>query len=226
MTGVSFQALLMASSGASVTLTDNAVDSTVLTTYTYTSKAIGSALVGRIIIVAVDSPGNGSSRTISSVTCGGVTMNAVASSFVEGTGGAQFSPIGLFSLQVDTGTTATIVVTWSGAMSRSGIGVFAAYGLSSGTATAAATSTANPGTNSINVSAGGVLVAAACVFHTATAITFTWTNLTERYDAQFSSSNVGHTGASDSFGSAQTSLAVTATATAFTAGAFTMAAFR
>ena len=210
---------------ATVVKTDNAVDTSVATTYTFTSKSIGTAATGRRIIVAVGSPANGSSHAAPTVTCGGNSMTLVTSSYVEGTGGGQFCPLALYVLQVDTGTTATIVVTWSGNMGNCSVGVWAAYDLTSSTATAVATSTANPGTGSINVSAGGILIGASVIYYTEGVPTFTWTNLTERYDTTVAATSA-YTGASDAFASAQTSLAVTATPTNFTAASFSMAAFR
>jgi len=209
---------------ATISFTDNVKDDSSLTTYTFSTRAIGSAVVGRRVVVAVGSPANSSNRTISSVTCGGAGMTAIGS-ITSGAGGGAFAEAQLFVLQVDTGTTATIAVTWSGAADRCSIGIWALYGLLSSTPTATLTSTANPQTGSLAVNAGGVALAAAFDFHTATAESFTWSGLTEQYDAQFATANLGYSGAHIASFTSQT-LTVTATPIAFSAGAMAAAAFR
>lgn len=211
---------------ATVVFTANAKDDSALTTYTFSSQAIGTAAVGRRVIVAAGSPANGASRTISSVTIAGVTATAIGSIAV-GSGGGAFAEVQLFVLQVDTGTTASIVVTWSGAADRCSIGVWAAYDLQSSTPTATLTSIANPQTGTINVSAGGILIAAANDFNSVPSPgTFAWTGPTENYDAQLVATNLFYSGASSAYATAQTGLTVTATPSAFSAGSMAAAAFR
>lgn len=211
---------------ASVFFTANAKNDNALTTYTFSTQSIGAAQAGRRIIVAAGCPANGVDRTISSVTIGGDAATAIGT-IASGAGGGAFAQAQLFVLQVDTGTTADIVVTWSGAADRCSVGVWAAYDLQSSTPTATLTSTANPQTGTINVSAGGILIAAAFDFNgVPTAATFTWAGPTERYDAQFVATNLFYSGASDAYAAAQTGLTVTATPSVFTAGAMAAASFR
>jgi hypothetical protein len=91
------------------------------TTYTFTAASIGAATADRVIVVGC----GGSivaSRTISSVTLGGNAMTAVT------TTAAGDSPTGIYSLVVPSGTTATIVVTFSGGVSRCGISIWSLTG--------------------------------------------------------------------------------------------------
>jgi hypothetical protein len=209
---------------ATVTHTDNDRQDTPLTTYTFTGKSLGTAATGRRIIVGVTAL-NSASRTISSLTVGGHAATQVA--FVEASGGGGFVPVGLYVIQVDTGTTANIVVTFSAGATRCGIGVFAAYDLLSSTATDTDTSTANPQTDSINVDGGGVLVGYAHNWTSGVDTTNAWTNLTERFDQSVETTvpSSNHSGASDAFASSQ-AVTVTCTPSTFTAGAFCLASFR
>lgn len=213
MSGVSFQAMIMDGGllNATITQTDFVKDDTSLTTYTFTTRAIGTADPNRSIVVAVGSPANAANRTISTITLGGSGMNAVGSSFLSSGGGGAFAEVGLYILPFPSGTTATIVVTWSGAADRMAIGIFALYNITSQTPTAIFTSGANPATGSINISAGGVALAAVFAFHASSALSYTWAGLTERYDQQFVATNLAYSGASDQFVTAQTGLTVTAT---------------
>ena len=211
---------------ASISYRTTETQDSAATTYTFTSKDIGTAAVGRRVIVGVVGSG-AASRTISSVTVGGNAATAVA--FIENVGGLATLQAALYAIQVDAGTTATIVVTFSGGNNRCGIGVWAAYDLQSGTATATGTSVANPQTASLNISAGGIAIGVANGFDNNALTGYSWTNLTENFDALFASNQIAHSGASAAFATAQTSLALTATpqgAPSFDTGAAVFAAFR
>lgn len=103
----------------------NAVDMSALTTYTFNTQDIGTAAADRKVIVGVC--GGNSNRTVSSVTVGGVGLVLVgrrtASTSAE-----------LWIGTVPTGTTATVVVTWSsGQANFCGIAIWAAYAVLSDT---------------------------------------------------------------------------------------------
>lgn len=213
----------VASSVATVSLTYHVTQDAAHTTYTFTAAAIGSAAADRCVVVGVGGV-NGSSRTISSVTIGGVSATSIA--FVEGSGGGAFVPSGLFAAVVPTGTTGDVVVTYSGAASRASIGVWAAYNVvACTTPTDTVTSVANPQTGLIDISAGGIAIGYSHVFG-AGSPTFTWTNLTENFDEVVGVSAGSQSGASAQFAGAQTNLAITATPTAFTAAAMVVGSFR
>lgn len=154
------------------------------TTYTFASQNIGAASATRNVVVAV-LIGSTSSRTISSVTIGGVTATVVPNG--QAITQSFFYRLAFYVAAVPAGTTASIVVTASGACNfGSLVGVWALYDLSSPVAvdsdgvTVAGTNTLN--VPSVNTSAGGPLLAASAYYSTTGATSQSWTNATERSD--------------------------------------------
>lgn len=206
---VGFGAFSSGAIDATIVNTANAAGTADSNSYTFSTQSIGTAATGRIIVVTVGNISLSAARTISSLTIGGNSASSVIS-VSDGPGtDSGYSHAAIYALQVDSGTTADIIVTLSGTALRCAIGVFAIYDANSATATDTASSAADPGNASIDVSAGGVLIGFQ-VGYPGSAVT--WTNLTERFDAfiESSLSNGHYTGASDAFASAQTSLSVTA----------------
>lgn len=168
------------------------------TTFTFTSKAIGTADPTRLVIVGL-SYIDTAART-ATVTVGGTSATEIAACANRTTsGGSTEVEVRFFAVSVATGTTANIVVTISGAGARGCyIGVWAAYDLLS--TTAVATSTSTSGTSSIslnlNVSDSG-LVFGYTFFNAAV----TWTGLTEDFDAAIA--GLRHSGASYNAGAAE-----------------------
>ena len=164
-------AALPAAGGGTLTgaFLQGAGDSTDLTTYTYASQNLGTASSDRVVVVAV-SGRQSSARTITSVTIGGVSATEI------GTRGSSQNPLGIWMAAVPTGTTGDVVATFSGAMLRSTIILWAVTG-------GATLSGASSGTDTATVTGvtGGFIIAAANT--TGSGATFTWTNATERYDA-------------------------------------------
>lgn len=194
--------------------------------YTFTSVPIGTAAGDRIVVVGIASREN-AARTISSVTIAGNTAtNAVtANDPVAGAGIAA-----LYYLAVPSGTTATIVVTFSGGMRRCYINVWAVYG-SSGAPTHTASDTvfsASALNTTISCNANGAILGMAEALASSGTASWTWTNLTEQSDFQSSeSAQAGYSGAHSTFSSAQSSLSITATnaGSSLTEGALALAAF-
>lgn len=208
---------------ASISYITNAASSSGLTNYTFSTQSIGTAATGRRIIVIASGYSTTGGRTLSSVTIGGNAATSIVTA--SDSGGAVNSQLsGIFILQVDAGTTADIVVNFSGGMGGCDIGVFAAYDLLSSTATDTGSSVANPMTDTIDISAGGICVAG-CETYTTGSSGHTWTNLTERYDAT-QQTQLYYTGASDAFASAQSALAVTCTPASYTSAPWVIASFR
>lgn len=98
-----------------VTFQQTAVSTSNLTTYTFSNQNIGTAFTGRIVVVGVASQG----ASISSITIGG---NSATEINKNAAGGVVSSK--LFALQVDTGTTADIVVTMAATAGSCGIAVW------------------------------------------------------------------------------------------------------
>lgn len=207
---------------ASVTFTASAVKNA-STPYTFASHALGTAATGRRIIIAV--AGSPSNTMIPS----GVTVGGSAAALVTGTDIAAISAgISIWIIQVNTGTTADIVVTFPTTTARCGIGVWAAYDLQSTTRTAADSTTGStPLSRSIDVSAGGIVIGAAV--SNSSLRTHTWTNLTENYDQAVGGGGgtTQHSGACEAFAAAQTGLNITDTLSGSAASfALAVAAFR
>lgn len=201
----------------SVSFTANAIQDTVLTTFTFASQAIGTAFTGRRVVVGVGAI-SAASRTISSVTIGGIAATPIA--FVEGASGGVFVPGGLYIAQVDTGTTASVVVTYSGSANRCGIGVFVLSNMTTSVASDFGTSIANPETKTLAVPVGGVAIGYATVYQSGGTPTFGWSGITERFDQvlETSVSSGSHSGACDNL-PAGGNVVCTATPTGFTAAA-------
>jgi hypothetical protein len=164
-----------------LTFRANAQDGTDLTTYTFASQAIGPASPDRYVIVCIGSRAN-SARSISSVTIGGIAATAVVTAN-NATAGADMAAI--YIALVPTGTTASVVVTFSGAMLRCVIGVYSM--VQNGRATATNTNTATPSgttpTTTLTVPSNGSLVAAVWAQSSVSA-SVTWTGPTEDFDLQ------------------------------------------
>jgi hypothetical protein len=141
-------------------------------THTLTDLAIGANSASRRVIIGFF--GANSTRTVSGVTIGGVTARIVA----QATGGNSTGCIAI--AHVPTGTTATVVITWSGSQPDIGYGWWTATGLESdvehhfGSNTAAGTGIA------VNTLPGGFVVGMAG--NNSSSSAYAWTNASERYD--------------------------------------------
>lgn len=151
-----------------------------LTTYSYTSAAIGTASSDRIVIVAAMGVDTGQNDfSTSSMTIGGVT----AAEQVDTASTLQASQASIYTLLVTSGTTATIAVTYSEAITSSTICVWSTTGLSSATKTdfaSAVQCTSGDCVLDTDVQAGGIIVGATNYIDNSK--TWTWTGLTERAD--------------------------------------------
>lgn len=138
--------------GRSIRFIETVTDNTALTTYTFTDANMGAAATGRIIAL-VCSGANGN-RTISSGTVGAVALSKEIE-VVSATNGTT----AILTAALGAGSTATIVITWSGAQARTYCAVFAMYGVASGTAITTRSDGTPAGSNlSLNTTANDVLV--------------------------------------------------------------------
>lgn len=199
------QALLGVSAVAPKVLTfrTNASDPADLTTYNGTpfqGLSIGTAASDRRVIVAVHGvDGVSASPTISSATIGGVSATIICQTTVNAR-----AVTGIIIAAVPTGTTADVSITFSSGLVRAAIGVWTCTGLTSSTAVDSGTSGATPGTKTLTTVAGGFAVGAISEF---AGNTFTWTNLTEDYDATITTDGGSYGGAHAA--TSTTSLAIT-----------------
>jgi hypothetical protein len=200
-------AMMMAAQTPEATVSFRAsyTDAGSATAYTFSGADIGTAASDRIVVVtAVGSRAAAGTHTVASLTVAGNAASLVKQQNVP-SGDRQTAEIWAVSLA--SGTTGNIVVTFDAGMQGAAIGVFAIYGANS-TVSATAGSNADPMNASINVPAGGVLIG---VGVNENGGTFTWANLTEKFDEQYYAGGgpSNHTGACDAFSSAQVGLSVT-----------------
>jgi hypothetical protein len=150
--------------------------------YSFATQAIGTPDEKRDVVVAVFGEAAGN-FDVSSVTIGGITAVLARAA------GAANYPVELWIARVPLGTTATIAVVFTGTSDYCGIGVWSITGLDSNTPVDTAAS--GVGAILIDVPQQGVVIAAAGLLNSTTA---TWTNATERFDAN-SESTFRQTGA-------------------------------
>lgn len=192
------------SSSVVATFTGHAENTANQTTYTFTTQPFSTAAAGRLIVVGFVGTGTGP-FSISSVTIGGVAATlVVAQAFSGSNASAEF-----WQATVPTGTTGTVAVTWSTGISNCGIGIWALYGART-TPFDTGSSTASPMSDTLNIASGGAALGIAGSLSQTS--TYTWANLTERFDTAIETTDT-FTGASSQFQNAQTGLAITVTPT-------------
>lgn len=184
MVGVTFQALVAraASTPASISFIGSTENTTDGTSFTFTNHAIGTANATRRVVVVCHF--FAASNTVTSATIQGIS----ATIHVQATeGGATNAGIAIISALVPTGTTATIVLNLSASSTRAYVGVFSALheSVSSPFATATDITLTSSTTLDINAntSAGGWIVSGTTMGGATAGRTYTWTGVTESYDA-------------------------------------------
>ena len=152
---------------ASISFTGSAASTTDATSYTYTAVALDSLTGSDRYVLVGTSARSAATTNITSMTIGGVAATELVDHVVS------TSNCGFYIAQVPTGTTADIVVNYSGTMVRSGVTVWTLRGLVSITPHHTRTGTT---TGALNVPANGV---AAGVFYNSTLANHAWTGLTK-----------------------------------------------
>lgn len=188
---------------ATITFLQVTKDATDQTTYTFAGVNFGTAASDRFIAVTVSGRAVTTAPTITSVTIGGVTATiAVQANDVLG-----LNIAGIAIAAVPTGTSGNVVVVFSQTMTNADIATYSTSGVGSATATDFGSSTADPGTTNLDITAGGIAVAMAK--QDAGLGTCAWTNITETFDELDANGN-NISGAADAYATTQTNLAVTA----------------
>lgn len=180
------------------------------TTFTFSSTSIGTASSDRLVVVVVEGRQAVADRTVSSVTIGGVTAT-----IASGTNVPSKYPGCIAYLTVTSGTTADIVVTFSGStFGGCGIQVYTLTSLSSTTPVDSDQSgmVASPASVTLTTSSQGALIAGVGGNGGATG-SISWTGPTEDYEV---SPGTGHRVSSASKDNTGTSETVTATETVAT----------
>jgi len=201
---------------ATITFTANGESTGTGAARTFSSTAIGTAADNRVIIVSVGTTGGGGGTDdCTSVTVGGTGLSKLVSKVHTDHQIAQ-----IWAGSITSGTSADIVVTWARTASRTGIGVWAAYGIGtmedSGSASISSSSSAM--STDLDISAGGVAMGYTFVSTggEGASTSFTWSNLTENFDENIDPTG-NHSGAAAAFAAAQSGLTVSSTPSASTA---------
>lgn len=147
-------------------------------TYTFNTVDIGTASTTRLVVVAITGTSSqASGRTVNSVNIGGISATGYQNPSV-------IYVASFWAAFVPTGTTANIIVVFSGTMANCGIGVYDLNNLKSAISQGGDSQGVAGGTVinlSLPVTDTGVVIAAG-TFATGTSSTATWSGVTERYD--------------------------------------------
>lgn len=131
------------------------------TSYTFTSQNLGTATNDRVIIVCAFGSA-GSAFTLNSVTLGGTAMTSVV------TTGSANAPTSIYRITSTSGTSANVVVTFSGTSTRCAIAMYSLTGFGTVTNhdTASTLSTAATLSNTIDTAYNGVIIGMGSQFST------------------------------------------------------------
>ena len=185
--------------------------------YTFSAHSIGTASSDRHVVVCV-AFGDTGANSVDFVTVGGQSCTQIAA--IQNGSFEAFAGIFITDAPVTSGTTADVIVDLANFANNCGIGTFALTGLSSITATDTATTTTDGSAQSLDINADGVAVGVTSFDGTSVS----WTNMTERYDAN-TEGTAGHSGASTTSATTQT-LSVTSTVSGSNLTAVAYASFR
>lgn len=145
----------------------------------FSSFSLGTAAVDRYLVVCISSRKTGTAgSSVSTVTVDGAGLSSVRQNTNIAT---NLNLAAIYGGIIATGTSATIQVNYStaGTMLRTGIDVYALYGLESTTAFDSDTSTANDPSVNLDIPARGVCIGVGC---TGASSTCAWTGITEDSD--------------------------------------------
>lgn len=176
--GAIINPFLVATTPPSLSYIDSATITTNGSSFTFSSESLGTAGNRWIIVgIAANCVSVSGGSAISSVTIGGITAT-IAKEQRGGSPGTD-ATAALAIAYVPTGTTGDIVVTFAASYGTCSITWWAAYDLTSITAVATASSTADPSALNVNTAVGDLVAACVCSMNS---VTVTWTGVTERAD--------------------------------------------
>jgi hypothetical protein len=187
----------------------SAEDTSNATVYTFTGQPIGDAATTRFVVVGVVVVGT-AGRTISTLTIGGTSAAKLTGAGVQnGNTDLEF-----WGATVATGTTATVVVTASGACVRAAIFIWSLTNYTGNPAPVVGTDTtldqviASPSVNSLTIAVPARRTVLAIGYIAAVTIAAVLTGLTRRTTVAEQVETNGVMAASQDFSTAQASLAV------------------
>jgi hypothetical protein len=207
---------------ATITNVANATSGSNLSSYTFTVN-FGATGSNRHIVVGVYQSGSaGTTRTISSMTIGGIGATLITRSAVNNGAASISGSCALFYASVPTGTSGNVVVTLNAAASNAAISVFAAYNLNTGV------TFSNSVVNSNTVGAGSATAKGVGVGFSVAwqgSPTFSWTGLTAIWNSGAIENAVAVGSAAAAF-STSSSLTTTGTKSAGTSQCLSVAYLR
>ena len=187
---------------ATIAFQTSAVSADNLTTYTFASQAIGTASATRKIIVGVGGQNVGG-QGINTVTVGGNSAAQIAATGVFN----SENRAEIWAVDVASGTTADVVVTWADAAVNCGIGIWAADDTAASVSDTL-TDITNPLNGTIDVPANGWAVG----YMYSNGGPSTWTGIDEDFDDTGLDARE-QSGASKAFTTIQTGLTVSISVT-------------
>lgn len=157
------------------------------TSYTFSSKAIGTAAADRYIVIAISSNGSSSNPTASSVTVAGTSCTKTAADTDLAAGPRATIALWITNSPIASGTTADIAITYGSTNSVCSIGVWAVYGITSATPTATKNAKYTVGSTTtfsaaLSLPTDGIVIAAEASSATS-ATNISWSIVTEDFDA-------------------------------------------
>lgn len=188
---------------ATIGFLTNLLNTSALSSYTFSSVGLGTASSDRWILVGVTClAGTGVTPAISSLTVNGVSASAV----IEFPTTTEY--IGFWIANVPSGASGSIVVNYSAGVLNTEIGVWEIHKLVSGTATATMTKVGFGQT--ISPTQGGCICVGLTLIKAGSAVTVDWTggDLTESYLDHDATNGMSSSGGSISGGYTSSSLTV------------------
>lgn len=179
------------------------------TSFTFSGASIGAETAARVVIMAIGAgSGVSTAMTITGVTVAGNAATEQVT--IADSGGTDTERSSIYAIAVPSGTTADIVVTTSHTARYCAVAVYIAD-LASITKSASATNTVEPIVMSIDVAAGGFVIATGQTRNDGGSNTYTVTGLTEDIDYDYGGGgdDAQFVAAHTNFSAAQTGLSIT-----------------
>jgi len=144
-----------------LTFLQSAANTAGQTSYTFSSQNLGVATNDRVIIVCAFGSA-ASSFTLNSITLGGTAMTSVVST------GSTVAPTSIYRITSTSGTSANVVVTFSGSSTRCAIAMYSLTGFGTVTNHDTASTLASTATlsNTIDTAYNGVIIGIGNQFRT------------------------------------------------------------
>ena len=193
-------------SAVTITFVEQAKTDSSSTTYTFSGATLGGSAGDHLIIGTTGRQTTAGTNDITSVTVDGNTAVELVDS--PGSNGTQHT--GLWIAEGKGNSTGDIVVVFASACNAAAYAVWRATNVGTVGAYDSASEEASGGTDpseTITIPAGGALIAYADT--NGSSKSFSWTNATERFDADAGDADNWHSGASDAFAAHTTDRAIT-----------------